>query len=182
MISGVKFPAALLLAAAVTVGAAAGTVRFRSGRVLDAEISDRAPEISPGNEYVALKLPVNRAYAAVTVKIDAGRGISIYDYQLKSFGVPFPCAAIRAEREKFNDAVWKIEPADPAKKYTLLFIVDGKQLNPNASEEEMTLVSALSEDHPLAETVLKFRRVGSSALTAPESVSDRGRFPEERLP
>ena len=180
MRASVKFPAAVLLATMLAGAVSAETVRFRSGRVLSAELSDQAPEIVPGNEYTALELPTSRVYAAVTVKLDSGRNLSIYDYRLKTFGVTFPCVAIRSEGGKFSDAEWKIDPADPTKKYTLLFIVDGKQLNRGSGDETMTLISALSENNPLAETTLNFRRIGSRALTPPESVPERGTFPEEK--
>lgn len=71
----------------------AGVVFFRSGRVLCAEISSARPY---GFKRLCASEPPKRGvYAAVTIKLDRGRKIGIFDYSLRVKGKSYDCAAIR---------------------------------------------------------------------------------------
>ena len=87
------FCAALL----AVLPAYAGIVLFRSGAILRAELSERRPG---GFRRLALdEAPKSPVYAAVTVKLDKGRKISIFDYSLKIGKRLYPCAAVRDNAE-----------------------------------------------------------------------------------
>ena len=122
---------ALIIMSSVLCG---GTVDFRGGKVLCAELSTAVPRISgfvPDNYN---ELPADRIYAAVTVMCDEGRSLSIYDYGLEVFGKVYPCIAIRTNNGIFTAAHDDSSRVNPKHKYTLLFITDSKLAGLNSNE------------------------------------------------
>ena len=90
----------LLLVAALAAWSsvfAADLPFFRSGRILRAEFSRIKPQ---GFKRLALGgAPSRPVYAAVTVKLDRGRKIGIFDYSLEVDGETRVCAAVRDDGE-----------------------------------------------------------------------------------
>lgn len=115
----------LLLAAGLTgtLAVNAGTKFFRGGEVFAAEISSQCGQISNFDETMFPQLATGRVYAAVTLKLPAGRSIGITDYRLVVFDHEYPCVAIRSGYSSFRGGVWE-EKASPDRLYTLLFVLD----------------------------------------------------------
>ena len=132
----------LLLATGLTgaLSVEAGTRFFRGGEVYSAELSYRNVNISNFDETMFPKLANNRVYAAVTLKLPAGRRIGITDYRLVHFGHEYPCVAIRVGSGNFRGGVWA-EEVDPGRYYTLLFILD-KSFVGQDDKEKITLQCA----------------------------------------
>lgn len=75
----------------------AAPVDFRSGKILRVESSTSRPS---GFRRLAVdEAPRDPVYIAVTVKLDRGRKISIFDYSLKLGGKTYECAAVRDNGE-----------------------------------------------------------------------------------
>ena len=97
----------------------------RSGRIRTVKITDTMPKIEKVCKYdPPSKITERVAYAMITLSLDRGRTIGIYDYSLTTTknGEKYPCIAIKAGTAPF-DATWRIKKTDPDKKYTLLFKV-----------------------------------------------------------
>jgi len=150
-------------------------LRFRSGWVLAAEVrpvnSEDPIEVINVNEYdPPSKVISDVGYAAVTVSLDKGRSLGIYDYILTNGkGVEFSCVALQIENGKYDAGRWQIKDTMPDRRYTMLFKV---QL-PNAGKPEYYLRYILLEGKP-QNLALAFRNVRSSFFTKPGSVPDEG--------
>ncbi len=167
---------AFILLSALALGAGAETVSFRSGRILNAEISSRPITIAGFDPAMFPDLPARRAYGAVTVMLNRARGLGLGDYRLEIFGRRIPCVAIRDGNGEF-DAAWKtVSPADIRKKYTLLFIIDANQLD--GSRDAPVVFAGNYPPERLMERKLLFRGRGNSGLTAPGSIPVSGRVTE----
>ena len=110
----------LLAFSLASVSVLAETIVFRSGEVLAAEVTSRAPRVAHLAEADKAESPM---YALVTVKLHPGREISTEDYSLSALGGLYRCVAIREENGAFDAEVWHRSPASPKKKYGLLFIL-----------------------------------------------------------
>ena len=115
-----KFLLFFLLAASFLCGA---TVDFRSGKILNAEISSVKPRLLNFNPKVFTDLPEKPLYAAVTVSFDDGRHLSIHDYGLEASKL-YHCIAIRTGSKPFNANYKEVITVSPKEKYTLLFVID----------------------------------------------------------
>ena len=140
----------LLLAAGLTgaLSVEAGTIFFRGGEVYSAELTSRKVNISNFDEAMFPQLADGRIYAAVTMKIPAGRRIGITDYRLIHFGHEYPCVAIRVGNSSFRSGVWEEEVA-PDKFYTLLFVLD-KAFVGLDDQERITLQCAYKGSEKIA--------------------------------
>ena len=124
----------LLFCIAAAVTAAADTIRFRSGTVLAAEFSTKQPAFDNfAQERILKDFPV-RVYAAVTVKLDPERKLSIHDYKLAGSGLVFDCIAIRTDDGNF-DMTPVVEGANHYQKYTLLFLLDAQWAKPGMVDQ-----------------------------------------------
>ena len=85
----------IMLTAFAALMLSAETIKFRSGYVLAAELSTAKISVSGVLRDAPLTIPQNPVYAVVSVKLDSGRSISIFDYTLDAFGHEAPCVAIR---------------------------------------------------------------------------------------
>lgn len=83
--------AVLLLAGATAWGGGF----CRSGEVTTASSSSVLPAISDLDEYAFDKKEGNYRYVTVTIRPDAGRAMSIFDYSLLIGTVDYPCIALR---------------------------------------------------------------------------------------
>ena len=84
--------------AAVTAAHAAEALYFRSGMILRAETSQIKPY---GFKNLSdAEKPEKPLYAAITVKLDEGRKISIFDYSLRIGKRRYKCAAVRDNTSK----------------------------------------------------------------------------------
>ena len=98
----------------------ADTVLFRSGRVLRAEVSTIRPY--GFKRFCASEAPRRPvAYAAVTVKLDKGRKIGIFDYSLRMGGNTYECAMVR---DNDTREVGELCDGGDRRRCTLFFEID----------------------------------------------------------
>lgn len=105
--------------------------RFRSGWIMAAETSKDAPKINHLDKYFAKSLPGSIAYAAIVVRLDPKRKLTVYDYVLKKDGRSFPCIAL-GEAHSDYDARREISDAIEGRLYAMLFAVDASVLSSEA--------------------------------------------------
>ena len=166
----------VLPALCVVLSAGAATLPFRSGKILAAELSTVKPRIT--NED-PLAFPVEfgqKIYAAIVVKVDNGRGISIHDYSLTVFGRNYPCIALRVGDGNFDAENWLVKRADPNTKYTLLFVLDATRVG-REKDEALTLHAQFPPEES-ADLEVPFTNLGSRGFTSPQSVPNGGSMKE----
>ena len=154
------------------MSAGAATLPFRSGEILSAELSTIRPRIM--NED-PLAFPVEfsqKIYAALIVKIENGRGISIHDYSLSAFGRNYPCIALRVGDGSFDAENWLVKRVDPNTKYTLLFVLDATRIG-REKEETLTLRAAFPPKEN-ANLEVPFTNLGGRGFTMPRSIPNGG--------
>ena len=116
-----------------------GTVPFRSGEILAAEISRAKPSINNWNVNL-FGMNSASSYAAVAVRIHPKRKISIYDYALAVNGVNHACVAIRTDGGTF-EYTQKALSAEKGEIFTLLFFL--KDVNVSDVRGSVSLVSLI---------------------------------------
>ena len=106
--------------------------RFRLGKILNAEITAKSLSFKDLNAKTYPQKYRNKAFAALTVKLDPGRSISKHDFVLKADGKEYPCVAVRKDNglEK-----WQFETTDKDSLYTIYFMVDAPGINSRKSFE-----------------------------------------------
>ena len=122
--------AALFSQEADTEKKKSNSLRFHSGIVLSAELLSenlaipvKVINVSPFEP--ASKITSDVGYAAVVVKLDQGRSISVYDYSLlNSRKTEFKCIGVREGEDVFDANKWELANTSPDKLYTLLFKVE----------------------------------------------------------
>ena len=169
----------LLFAAVVLCG---GSVEFRGGRILCAELSRKNPAPAVTEKasvrYPELPLPADRIYAAVTFKGHDGRKLSVHDYGIEHFGRVYPCIAFRKNGGAFVDSPHEAPGIDPKARYTLLFILDSKLAGLNKTEE--LDVKALFPPEKLSHCRVIFSNLGEGPFTAPAMIRDSGQVAEKK--
>ena len=149
----------------------ARTIKFRSGNVLAAELSSAKISVFGAHRDAPLTIPSNPVYAVVSVKLDSGRSISIFDYTLDAFGNEVPCVAIRTGKN-FQFTTDTITHNGVIQ---LLFITSmdivGKLAN-----AELTLKSKLPPNKMIYSTAIPFSMIKNKAVMAPAAVPAAGAF------
>ncbi len=168
----------LLFAAALCAGPilSAGTVRFRSGEVLRAELTQKEPNILEFTPAHRSALPANAVWGVLTVTPDAGRKISIHDYSIRYMGITFPAVALAVDDAPFSTAQWEV-PAQSGLRCHLLFALDGAVLAEKNSPKELILVS--NGTIP-SEQSIPFTVKNKKGFTKAKSVPATGFFPGEK--
>ena len=93
-----KFLCLCAALAAMPFAYAAEAIYFRSGMILCAETSQLKPN---GYKHLSTAAtPKKPVYAAITVKLDEGRKIGIFDYSLRIGKKLYLCAAVRDNSSK----------------------------------------------------------------------------------
>jgi len=99
---------------------------FRAGKIVGTELQKKELEIlniSPYEKSAGSK--DGAVYAVVSVLLDKGRSIGIYDYSLKDQkNQDFPCIAIRKGSSDFDASNWNISTTSSRDIYSLLFKVN----------------------------------------------------------
>ena len=172
-----KYLFALLLTVNVLCGAA---VEFRSGKLLCAELSSKRPSITAFDAAIYPELPATPVYAALTFRPDRDRRISIHDFGIDVFGKVYPCIAVRKGNAAFSGAWNKSEIMDVKSTYTMLFILDAKELG---IEGKTTLSLSLKALFPPAELALQkveFKVLGQKVFTQPNAIPASGMMTEKK--
>ncbi len=167
----------LLLLFVFALPLAAATLPFRGGEILAAELSTRKPKIA-GEDPQAYLIDFDRPlYATLTVKMTRGRGLSTYDYSVELFGRLYPCIAIQVGDRGFDAANWEIKTVNPKEKYTLLFVINGRQVGQD--KEELLTLRANYLEGAAARFRVPFAGRNGNDFTAPRSIPDAGKMPEQ---
>lgn len=153
----------------------AASVRFRSGWILCAEVQIKSinnPAIININRYEPpSRVSGDAAYAAVTVELDKGRSIGIYDYVLRNDRNDiYPCVAIQENNGIFDAGSWEIRDTNPKNRYTMLFKV---QLPPLSQNPEYYLQFTLLEKKA-GDVLVKFRNIGDKPFTPSSNIPEEG--------
>lgn len=180
----------VILALLLTVSAlCAGTVDFRGGKVLCAELSTTAPAgLKQLNAPVFQDLPATPAYAALTFLPDDGRSISIHDYAINIYGQNYPSIALLKEGRIISMASaanrnWKLieSPAPNSKiRYTLIFMVDRKEVGMNKDKKEKLNIKALFHPNSPVEESIEFKNIDNKPFTAPGKIPFSGLMTEKK--
>ena len=157
----------------------AGSLPFRSGIILAAELSSAEQKITDFDEADYPDLPrQNRIYAAVTLTLFPGRGLSRHDYVLSAFGSDAKCVAIRT-----GDGPWKclsgdIDIAEKGKKYGMLFILDGRVVGLDPVEKLNLKCCYPPEKYAMTSIVFGNRR--DRDLTPASRIPPKGVLPPQK--
>ncbi len=171
--SHIVCPIVLFCAVAVS----AETVRFRSGEILCAELSKEKPEgVRNADKLDLSELPDRRIYAALTVALDPGRKISIYDYSLKAFGVKSRCIALRNGNNSIDGSRYETGGSDRENRCTLYFVLNAREVGIGSSEK-LTLVCNVP---PSQELTVNFVNRGSTSFTPPRRIPDSGSMTDDK--
>lgn len=171
-----KLKLLLLASALLPLAAAAETQRFRSGKLLCAELSETLPFIRNRSAADFSNLPDKKIYAALTVSLDAGRKISIYDYSLRAFGIAYRCVALQNGENSIDGARFESSGSGASARCTLYFVLNAREVG-MSDRERLSLVCNVP---PVSEELVVFVNQGSRQFTSPRDIPDRGIMAVER--
>ena len=99
-------------------------VPFRAGTILSAEISKKKPAFDVESEFDQPAIE-NPAWIELIVKLDNGRSISRFDYEIVGKNGTYPCFAVAEGADGYSSDVekWIIKTSSTLKYYRLLFPV-----------------------------------------------------------
>lgn len=149
----------------------AETLRFRSGEILCAELSKTMPFIMNRSEADLTGLPEKLIYAALTVSLDPGRRISIYDYSLKVSGTKYRCIALRSGDNTIDGAKYECSGGGRNARCTLFFALNAREAGIGGSERLRLVCNAVPGVHELP---VVFVNRGSDKFTEGRDIPDSG--------
>lgn len=99
-------------------------VPFRAGTILSAEISKLKPSFDFESEFDQPAIE-NPAWIELIVKLDNGRSISRFDYEIVGKNGTYPCFAVAEGADGYSVDMekWVIKKSSPLRYYRLLFPV-----------------------------------------------------------
>ena len=156
-----KFLCLCAALAAVPFAYAAEALFFRSGMILCAESSQLKP--NGFKKLSTAETPESPAYAAITVKLDEGRKIGIFDYSLRVGKRLYLCAAVRDNTSK--DLAITADGGDK-RRCTLFFEIDA------AAVKKSGTVKLVCNAPDGGEVVLKLIPRGKRRFTPDSSIPE----------
>ncbi len=150
---------------------AAETLRFRSGEILAAELSPTLPYIMNRSAADLADLPEQRIYAALTVSLDPGRKISIYDYSLKVSGTKYRCIALQNGNNTIDGAKFECSGGGRNARCTLFFALNASEVGTGANDR-LRLVCNVPPNS--GELPVLFVNRGSEGFTPGRDIPDAG--------
>lgn len=99
-------------------------VPFRAGTILSAEIGKLKPAFDVESEFDKPAIE-NPAWIELIVKLDSGRSLSRFDYEIVGKNGSYPCFAVAegADGYSVDPEKWIIKTSSPLRYYRLLFPV-----------------------------------------------------------
>lgn len=99
-------------------------VPFRAGTILSAEICKQKPSFDVESEFDKPAIE-NPAWIELIVKLDNGRSLSRFDYEIVGKNGTYPCFAVAEGADGYSSDVekWIIKTSSQLKYYRLLFPV-----------------------------------------------------------
>lgn len=152
------------------------SMSFHSGTILSAELCKynfKKIIITNPIKTREIDTPENLAFAAVTVTVDDGRSIGVYDYVLKnSKGQEFPCIALRSNDGAFDGSPSTLEIKNIAEneRITLLFVVK----MPSGFETPVYYLKFKLYDDKQEPKPLEFKYIGDNEFTLPTTIPQEG--------
>ena len=148
--------------------------RFYAGNIIKAEVKPDNPELPIVIKNVSQYEPESQintdvGYAVVTVNLDSGRTLGLYDYSLVTKQNKFPCVALAAREGDFDQENWELTKTSPSKKYTMLFKVQLPPMGPAKYNLRFNLMDKKWKDIPL-----EFINVGSKPFTRYKDIPFEG--------
>ena len=115
-------------------------VPFRAGTILSAEISKQKPAFDVESEFDKPAID-NPAWIELIVKLDSGRSISRFDYEIVGRNGTYSCFAVAEGADGYSTDTekWIVKKPHPLKYYRLLFPV--KQDEIAAAKRELLPVT-----------------------------------------
>lgn len=165
----------LLTSQAVSAEDNATSKRFYAGTVLRAEVQPDNPDMPIVIKNISEFEPESRitadvGYAIVTVNLDPGRSLGIYDYSLvDKQKKEFPCVAVADRENDFDRSEWEFSKTKPNNKYSMLFKV---QLPPTGKPQyslHFNLIKDNVDDIPLP-----FINIGDKSFTKYKDIPPEG--------
>ena len=157
----------LLLVVSALLPAEAAAWRFRSGEIVAAELTRTEPSIRDLDPLAFPALPKSRMYAVLSVRPDAGRPLSIFDYSLEDRGTVCPCVALNSGR----GFVSSDRDVSGVPVVQLLFILDARNPPENAV---LNLKCNLPPANGIYDLRVPFRRIGFAEPTLPSRIPSEG--------
>ena len=148
--------------------------RFYAGNVIRAEVKPDNPELPIVVRNVSEFEPKSLissdvGYAVVTVNLDPGRSLGLYDYSLVNPQKrEFPCISLAERENDFDQEKWELIKTRPSKKYTMLFQVQLPPMGQAKYDLRFKLKKGL-KDIPL-----EFINVGSKPFTYYKDIPGEG--------
>lgn len=165
-----KFLAPVLASVLLPLALAAETQRFRSGELLCAELSTEMPFIRQSSDADLSGLPEHKIYAALTVSLDPGRRIGIYDYSLKAFGATYRCIALRNGDNSIDGAKFESFGVGKGRRCTLYFVLNAREIGQSNPEKLLLVCNA----PPTSEQSVFFVNCGAKPFTQPGEIPATG--------
>ena len=129
--------------------------RFYAGTVLRAEVQPDNPDMPIVIKNISEFEPASRVtadigYALVTVNLDPGRSLGLYDYSLvDKQKKEYPCVAIADRENDYDRSEWEFAKTKPANKYSMLFKVQLPPTGKPSYNLHFNLIKDKVEDIPL---------------------------------
>ena len=110
--------------ASVLTGGRVTAVPFRAGTILSAEITRQKPQFDVESPFDTPAFD-NPAWVELIVKLDSGRTVSRFDYELEGTAGKYACFAVAegADGYSVDSDKWTVKSPHPLKYYRLLFPV-----------------------------------------------------------
>ena len=165
-----KLLAPVLASILLPLALAAETQRFRSGELLCAELSTELPRIHNNQEADLSNLPEQKIYVALTVSLDIGRRISIYDYSIKAFGATYRCIALRNGDDSIDGEKFESFGDGKDRRCTLYFALNAREIGQSNPEKLLLVCNA----PPTSEQPVLFVNCGTRPFTQPGKIPASG--------
>ncbi len=148
--------------------------RFYAGNIIRAEVQPDNPEMPVVIKNISEYEPKNQiasdiGFAVVTVNLDPGRTLGMYDYSLVTKKNTFPCIALTARENDFDQKNWELTNTKPSKKYTMLFKVQLPPMGQAKYDLRFNLRKNKWKDIPL-----EFINVGNKPFTKYKDIPHEG--------
>jgi len=148
--------------------------RFYGGVILRAEIRPDNPDapivILNVNEFKPKsKVLTNLGYAIITVNMDSGRSLGLYDYTLVDGNKEFPIVAFLNKNQEYDAGEWVIKKTKSNKKYSMLFKIPLLSTKNQTYKLRFKLLKNKVKDLPI-----KFINLKSNPFTSLEKIPAEG--------
>jgi len=151
----------LLMVSVAVVRGAEGTVPFRSGKILSAEVSSQKPEIASSK----VKDTSGGVWLELVIKLNPGRTIGRFDYNIEVNGQKYPSRAVARNQERYDEDIWEITDPLENDRFRILF-------NPPKSPNETYKLTTYRSKPEYPEITAKDK--GSDSFTPVSEIPETG--------